>query len=121
MIRTTNTTIKCAFLVFYLRLFGPKNHIRAMVFGGLAVVLIFYVVFVISYLVTLLPRDGDYLSKELMKRQGEAPARLTTAAAFMSVITDIYIMFIPLHQVPQLGLSYKRKWGISLIFLTGLV
>ncbi|KAK8128690.1 hypothetical protein PG984_009798 [Apiospora sp. TS-2023a] len=121
LIRTTNTAIKCAFFVFYLRLFGPKDHIRTMVFGGIAVVLTFYVVFVISYLATLVPGDGDYLSKEFQARQGEAPAKLTTAAAYMSVITDIYIMAIPMHQVPKLGLSYKRKWGISLIFLTGLV
>lgn len=92
-----------------------------MVFSGIAVVLTFYVAWVISYLVTIVPADGNYLTQEFQRRQGEAPQQLTTAAAYMSVLTDIYIMLIPMHQVPKLGLSYKRKWGISLIFLTGLV
>ncbi|KAK7958042.1 hypothetical protein PG996_010517 [Apiospora saccharicola] len=121
LLRIDNTLIKCGFFVFYLRLFGPKDHTRTMVFAGMTVVISFCIAFVIGYLVTALPGNGDFLDKDYRVRIAGVPQKLITAAAYVSVLTDVYIMFIPLHQIPNLGLSYKRKWGISLIFLTGLL
>ncbi|KAK8080834.1 NAD(P)-binding protein [Apiospora hydei] len=111
----------CAFFVFYLRLFGPKDHVRAMVWAGMTVVVCFCIAFEIGYLVTALPHDGDFLAPDYQARLFGVPQKLITAGAYISVLTDFYIMFIPLHQIPKLGLSYKRKWGISFIFLTGLL
>ncbi|KAK8052252.1 hypothetical protein PG993_003637 [Apiospora rasikravindrae] len=121
LVRSANTTIKCAFFVFYLRLFGPKDHIRSMVWAGIAVVLTFYIAWLIAYLVCAVPGEGGYLDPGYQKQMADIPTKLITAAAYISVLSDLYILFIPMHQIPNLGLSYKRKWGISLIFLTGLV
>jgi hypothetical protein len=119
--RSSNISIKCAFLVFYLRLFGPKDHIRPMVWAGIGVLLSFYVAWIIAYLVCAVPGDGGYLDPAYQAQMADKPNKLVLAACYMSVISDVYILLIPMHQVPKLALSYKRKWGISLIFATGLM
>ena len=124
LIRIANTTIKTGFLVFYLRLFSPITYVRYMVWGGMAVVITFCIVFVIIDLVACAPwpsEQGDWLAPSVEERCGHIVVDLITAGAYFSVITDFYILFIPLHRVPKLGLSRNRKIGVSLIFLTGLL
>ncbi|KAI2464613.1 hypothetical protein F4781DRAFT_439417 [Annulohypoxylon bovei var. microspora] len=124
LIRITNTTIKVAFLVFYLRLFSPVTHVRYMIWAGMAVVITFCVAFVIIDLVACAPwpsENGNWLAPSLIDRCDRIAVDLVTAGAYFSVISDFYIFFIPLHQVPKLGLSRKRKIGVSLIFLTGFL
>ncbi|KAK8042898.1 hypothetical protein PG994_013381 [Apiospora phragmitis] len=121
LVRSANTLIKCAFFVFYLRLFGTKDHIRTMIWAGIVVVVAFYIAWLISYLVCAVPGKGGYLDPGYQKQMANIPTKLITAAAYVSVFSDLYILFIPMHQIPNLGLSYKRKWGISFIFLTGLL
>ncbi|RYP18843.1 hypothetical protein DL765_003723 [Monosporascus sp. GIB2] len=122
LIRITNTTIKVAFLVFYLRLFSPVTHVRYLVWAGMALVITFCVVFVAIDVVACAPFPSEnWLSPSLLERCYRIAVDLITAAVYFSLITDFYILFIPLHQVPNLGLSKKRKIGVSLIFLTGLL
>lgn len=92
-----------------------------MVWGGITVVVLFWLAFVITYLITAIPGKEGFLDPGYRARMSHHPNTLITVAAYVSVLTDVYILIIPMHQVPKLGLSYKRKWGISLIFLTGTV
>ncbi|KAI5864686.1 hypothetical protein GGS23DRAFT_561405 [Durotheca rogersii] len=122
LIRIANTTIKIGFLAFYHRLFSPITYIRYMVWGGMAAVITFSVIFVIIDIVACAPFPREnWLSPSLHDRCGRIAIDLITAAVSFSFITDLYILFIPLHQVPKLGLSKRRKIGVSLIFLTGLL
>ncbi|KAK8033563.1 hypothetical protein PG991_002961 [Apiospora marii] len=92
-----------------------------MVWAGITVVVLFCVAFVITYLITATPGKGGFLDPGYRAQMSKIPNTLITVAAYVSVLTDIYTMIIPMHQIPKLGLSYKRKWGISFIFLTGAV
>ncbi|KAK6957323.1 hypothetical protein Daesc_000106 [Daldinia eschscholtzii] len=124
LIRITNTTIKVAFLTFYLRLFSPVTYVRYMVLAGMALVITFCVVFVIVDLVACAPwpsEHGDWIAPSLIDRCTRISVPLITAAAYFTVITDFYVLLIPLHQIPTLGLSPRRKVGVSIIFLTGLL
>ncbi|KAI0852723.1 hypothetical protein F5Y00DRAFT_257982 [Daldinia vernicosa] len=124
LIRITNTTIKVGFLVFYLRLFNPVTYVRFMVWIGMAVVITFCVIFVVVDLVACAPwpsEHGDWIAPSLIDRCTRISVNLITAAAYFTVITDFYVLLIPLHQMPKLGLSPRRKLGVSIIFLTGLL
>ncbi len=95
-----------------------------MVWAGMAVVITFCVVFVTVDIIACAPRPSEHwnwMAPTLQDRCERTVIDLITAAAYFSVITDFYLLFIPLHQVPKLGLSRNRKIGISLIFLTGLL
>ncbi|KAI0854509.1 hypothetical protein F4860DRAFT_499209 [Xylaria cubensis] len=120
--QVTNATIKVGFLLFYLRLFGLVNHVRWMIWIGLAVIVTFAVVFFIIDLAACVPRVGEtWASPSVSQRCNSISVNLVTAGAYIRVVTDFYVLFIPLHQLPSLKLSKKRKIGVALIFLTGLL
>ncbi|KAI1351315.1 hypothetical protein F5Y01DRAFT_128582 [Xylaria sp. FL0043] len=120
--QVTNATIKVGFLVFYLRLFGLVNHVRWMIWFGLTVIVGFAVAFFIVDLAACVPRAGEtYASPSVSERCNSISVNLVTVGAYIRVVTDFYILFIPLHQMPSLGLSKRRKIGVTLIFLTGLL
>ncbi|KAI0118252.1 hypothetical protein GGR51DRAFT_498611 [Nemania sp. FL0031] len=122
LIRITSTTIKAGFFVFYLRLFGTVTYVRYMVWVGMTVVISFCVVFVILDIIACAPSPGEHgnwVAPSLIDRCGRIAVPLITAAAYINVITDFYILFIPLHQVSKLRVSTRRKIGIGFIFLTG--
>lgn len=124
LIRITNTLIKLAFFTFYLRLFWAYTHIRIMIWVGMVVVTTFCAAFVITDLVACSPwpgEEGGWMDPALMSRCNTLATNLVTAGAYFSVITDFYLLFIPLQLVPKLNLSLKRKFGFSFIFLTGLL
>ncbi|KAI0903202.1 hypothetical protein F4824DRAFT_493250 [Ustulina deusta] len=124
LIRITSTTIKVSFFVFYLRLFGTVTHVRYMVWAGMTVVITFCVVFVILDIIACAPfpsEHGNWVAPSLIDRCNRIAVPLITAGAYISVITDFYILFIPLHQLSKLRVSTRRKMGIGFIFLTGLL
>lgn len=118
------TLIKVSFLLLYRRLFRPVTHIKLMVWIGISLVVTFCVAFIIVVVVACAPWPSEHdgwLDQGMAQRCNDLVVPLITAAAYFSVLTDFYILAIPLHQVPQLRLSRKRKIGISFIFLTGLL
>ncbi|KAK8052207.1 hypothetical protein PG993_003592 [Apiospora rasikravindrae] len=122
--RVCNTLIKVAFLLFYLRLFGPLRRVRVMIWAGLVAVVAFAIAYLIFEIVTCVPRPSDqggFLDEEFQARCLYDSSKLLLAGCYFGIITDFYIMFIPLSQVKGLGLPKKRKIGISFIFLTGLM
>lgn len=122
LIQATHITIKIEFFMFYLRLFGTRTYVRYLIWAGTAVLVTYFVVFFILYFSFCLPRAGEtFISPLLTTRCSNININLITSGAYIRVITDFYILFIPIHQLPQLGLSKKRKIGVSLIFLTGLL
>ncbi|KAI0099088.1 hypothetical protein GGR51DRAFT_576464 [Nemania sp. FL0031] len=124
LVRLANITIKIAFLVFYLRLFGHIAYVKYLVWIGIGVLIAFVIIFISLYAEACTPlrsEHGDWLSNSLAQRCNDIAVPLITAAAYFSVITDFYILFIPLHQIHGLRLSRKRKIGVTLVFLTGLL
>lgn len=124
LIRLCSTLIKVGFYVFYLRLFYPYKHVRIMIWVGMGAVITFCVVFVITDLVACSPWPKErlgWMDPSLTKRCNNIAPDLVTAGAYFNVVSDFYTLFIPLHLLPTLNFSRKRKVGLSLIFLTGLL
>lgn len=122
--RVCSSTVRVAFLIFYLRIFKPIRHVRYMVWIGVGVVVTFCIAFVIIDIVACAPwpsEHGDWSAPSLIDRCERIAVDLITAASYMSVITDLYILIIPMHQLPSLNLSKRRKIGVGMLFLTGLL
>ncbi|KAK8048181.1 hypothetical protein PG994_009911, partial [Apiospora phragmitis] len=115
--------IKVSFLLLYRRLFRPVTLVKAMVWTGISLLVASTVVYIIMMPVACSPwpsEHDDWLDLGMAERCAIIGSNLITAMAYFSVITDFYILIIPLHQVPQLRLSTGRKVGISFIFLTAI-
>lgn len=83
-----------------------------MVWVGMVVVIAFCVAFVITDLVACTPwpgEEGGWINPAMLSRCNSIAPDLVTAAAYFSVVTDFYLLFIPLHLVPKLQLSFRRK------------
>ncbi|KAK7926926.1 hypothetical protein PG985_003924 [Apiospora marii] len=122
--RICNSLIKVAFLLFYLRLFGPVRQVRIMVWIGLGLVATFCIVYIIIELATCIPRPSDhdgFLDDVFFERCFAFAPKILLAGCYFGVIMDFYILLLPLSQLKGLGLPKKRKIGISFIFLTGLI
>lgn len=95
-----------------------------MVWLGMFALIGFCIAFVIVDLVACVPRSdepGKWVDPKLMRRCNSITPGLITAGAWFNVFTDFYILLIPLHMIPELGLSRNRRIGVALIFLTGLL
>lgn len=115
--------IKVSFLLFYRRLFRPVTHVAVMVWVGIALVVTFSIVYTILMPVACAPwpSESGWDDQRMALRCNNIATPLGTARSYFSVLTDFYILIIPLHQVPQLRLSTRRKLGVSFIFLTGFM
>lgn len=95
-----------------------------MIWLGMGAVITFCVVFIIIDLVACSPWPNEHLGwidPSLTERCSNIAPDLVTAGAYFNVISDFYTLFIPLHLLPTLNFSNKKKAGFSLIFLTGLL
>lgn len=95
-----------------------------MVWTGMVVIITFCIAYIIVNLVACTPRSdehGGWIDPSMLARCSDIAPTLTLAGAYVSVLTDFYLLFIPLHMVPKLKLSLRKKVGLSFIFLTGFL
>lgn len=93
-----------------------------MIWAGLIAVIGFLLAFLIAALILCRPQAGQTTSKLIIPKRcfNELP-EFTTAGTIFSVVTDLYILFIPIHLLPSLKLSRKRKAAVAGVFLIGFL
>lgn len=119
-LRISNTLIKVSLLTFYLRIFVPVRRLTLMIWAGLIAVVGFLLAFLIAALILCLPQAGQTTARLIIPKRcfNELP-EFTTAGTIFSVVTDLYILFIPIHLLPSLKLSRKRKAAVAGVFFIG--
>ncbi|KAI0194264.1 hypothetical protein EV127DRAFT_214725 [Xylaria flabelliformis] len=124
ILRISNTLIKVSLLTFYLRIFNPVPRVKWLIWIGLVAVVGFGVAALIGTLILCTPPPGTTQNTGLPLQppqhcNTEIP-NWTTAGSIFSVVSDLYIFLIPLHLLPSLKLSRKRKAAVGGVFLIGL-
>ncbi|KAF2966226.1 hypothetical protein GQX73_g7331 [Xylaria multiplex] len=122
LLRISNTLIKVSILTFYLRIFNPVPRLKIMIWAGLVTVVGFLLAILIGTLILCVPRSGEnngFAGLGIPKRCNTGIPNFTTAGTIFSVISDFYILFIPLHLLPSMKLSRKRKVAVGSVFLVG--
>ena len=115
--------VKCTLLILYLRIFRPSQRAQIMIWGGVAVIVVFYVCCIIVNTVLCVPHSGDggWLSEKSQARCSQPELNLSVTQGVFSAVSDFYVLCIPLQMVWGLRLPKMRKVGVSSIFLTGLL
>ncbi|KAI0441221.1 hypothetical protein F4803DRAFT_552306 [Xylaria telfairii] len=123
--RLSNTLIKVSLLTFYLRIFNPVPRVKWLIWIGLAAVTGFGLAVLIGTLILCYPQPGEsnsIASVPLLPQRCNAEIpNWTTAGSIFSVVTDFYIFLIPIHLLPSLKLSRKRKAAVGGVFLVGFL
>lgn len=116
------TITKVSVLLLYLRYFKPSALARYMIWIGVVLISLFYATCLVSTLAVCVLRRGErWYSMTWARRCGPVSMRFSEAQAVVGVVSDFYLLAIPLIQVAKLHISKSQKVGLTAIFLTGLV
>ncbi|KAK0630534.1 hypothetical protein B0T17DRAFT_616176 [Bombardia bombarda] len=120
--------IKASLFVFYLRIFRPSTLANIMIWTGLVLVVLFYVICIITTSVFCNPTQWsnstsqiDFLIKQGSSNCNHPQLNLSAAQGVFSTLSDIYLLSIPIIFISTLELPLRRKVGICGIFLVGLL
>ena len=117
--------IKLSLFLLYLRLFKPNTITRWVIYAGILVCGLFYSASIILNSVNFMPRPAepdDLITWSLHAREWDIPSRqLAVVQGAFGTLSDIYLLVIPIHSVFQLHLPTARKFGVSTIFMIGIM
>ncbi|KAI0552665.1 hypothetical protein F4679DRAFT_44635 [Xylaria curta] len=117
---TANMFTKITLLALYLRLFEPAFGARLAIWLGIIVTILFYTTTFFVY-IGLCARAGMPIAESVLEpRCSNGNLAVSKAQGWYSLISDTYILIIPISLVWRLTLNLKRKLGVTAIFLTGL-
>lgn len=117
--------VKLSLFLLYLRLFNVKKKTRWAVHIGIVLCLIMYAASIIANTVLMVPRPGQpqttagYLAR--LSNIGNKLNYVAVVQGAFGTASDIYLLVIPIQTVMRLQLSWKRKLGVSTIFMTGIM
>ena len=116
--------MKLSFLIYFLHIFGPKPVLRWNIFIGAFITIAFYVAATIALFILSTPRPGVTFAEQFtsfLSRKTSPVLNTTFAVGYFNILSDLYILILPISGVMGLNLKPKRKFGVVLIFLTGLL
>ncbi|KAL4876596.1 hypothetical protein BJY04DRAFT_222928 [Aspergillus karnatakaensis] len=96
---------KLALLLLYLRLFSQNRPVKFGIWAGVVACSIFYTCAMFLYIFT----------------KSDAQVKVTYGVASFGVVTDVYIICLPLFAIARLHLKRAKKWRVAAMFLTGLL
>ena len=111
---------KLTFLILYLQLFRPIRALRICIYAGMIFTLGFYGSVTVATFYFVTPRRGQPFSPDAFYGSlGEKAMNMAIPISVVSVVTDFYILIVPIVAVLRLQLVKKRKIGLCLVFGTG--
>lgn len=115
--------IKLSLFLLLLEIFGSLRWLRLLVYGGILVTGMIHFSIMVAIAAVCAPRHGytklDYLSAMSAPKCARNDY-LNTWPGLFNIISDFYLLIIPLPAVWGLQLPTSKKVGISALFLTGL-
>lgn len=112
--------VKLTFFILYWNIFKPFRWLKFGIIGGAAIVVIVYTAFIIASLVGAIPPPGSSWLGNWEKSRDSIGERLSIPLAVLALVTDVYILILPISGVLRLQLSRKRKFGLSMLFMAGI-
>jgi hypothetical protein len=92
-----------------------------MIWSGIAVISLFYVICIVYNTVLCVPHHGDSGWVAVQARCGQPELQLSAAQGVFSTLSDLYVLCIPVYLVGGLHMPLGRKLGVIGVFLTGLM
>lgn len=109
-------TIKTSILLFYLRIFTVHKGLRWTIFIGIGCLAVFYSWYLAmaaaSVSLCTLDTAALYICRHYYG--------ITLAQGVINVITDFYILLLPIRRMLKLQIRNRKKLGLLAIFLSGL-
>ncbi|KAL8892838.1 MAG: hypothetical protein Q9215_000202 [Flavoplaca cf. flavocitrina] len=116
--------IKLSLFLLFLEIFGTLRWLRLLVYLGIVVNGIIYLAITIAMAASCAPKHGytklDYLSAITADKCARNDY-LNTWPGLFNILSDFYLLILPLPAVWGLQLPTRKKLGICGMFLTGFM
>ena len=112
--------VKLTFFILYWNIFKPFRYLKFGIIGGAAIVVSVYSAFTIASFVGAIPPPGRSWLETYETSRDSIGKRLSVPLAILALVSDVYILILPISGVLRLQLSRKRKFGLSMLFMAGM-
>ncbi|KAL8648062.1 MAG: hypothetical protein Q9226_006157 [Calogaya cf. arnoldii] len=113
--------IKISLFFLYRQLFHPKQYFLYLVWAGVIVSGLFYWSSLIAAVALCAPRgDETYIMAFASARCGKTKGLAVVMGVF-NVLSDLYLLVIPIPPVLGLHLQPRKKIGLLILFATGIL
>jgi hypothetical protein len=119
-----NLFAKLSFFIYFLQIFGAKPILRWNIYIGACITTCFYTATTIAQFVMTTPPPGVSFAEQFATFLGPTESGIVhtiLAVGYFNIFSDIYILLLPISGVIRLQLPRRRKVGVILIFMTGLL
>lgn len=113
---------KLSVLLLYLEIFKVNKQARFTVTIGLTIITAQCLMTIIGYCILCVPKPGDsWLIASSTEKCRVTATLYGVIISAVSVFSDLYVIVIPLPVIWQLHMARRKKIGVSVIFITGLL
>lgn len=118
-------SIKLSLFVLYVQVFRPLRWLRYLAYAGAVTTGLLYLAIMVAVIVLCVPRNGGhselaYLTALDSPKCSNAQS-IVILLGVMGLLSDLYLVILPLPAVWKLQLPFRRKLAVSAMFFTGSV
>lgn len=114
--------VKLTLLLLYLHLFSVSRQIRIFIYIGIASIFTVYAGTTIVDGASCIPRPGKTWSEAFLDPRCVAQTQnMTYIVGSFGIISDFYILSLPIPLILRMQLPRKQKIGVFALFMTGLL
>ena len=112
---------KLSLLLLYLEIFRPNIALRYLIYFGIVFISLFYTSTWIAFAVFSIPKPGQSLLVSILSPDTAKDIPLGITQGAINIVSDFYILCLPIPGVWKLQLPLKKRLGVIAIFMTGLL
>ncbi|KAK9438605.1 hypothetical protein VB005_06752 [Metarhizium brunneum] len=113
---------KVSLLALFLRIFARSRRSKMMIWAGIGFTVASYATLLGAWIYYSAPHQGEGWSDPIYRvRTGRDTPVISVVFGALAIFTDFYIIAIPITAISSLNLSTKKKFGVSALFVTGLL
>lgn len=121
LLSLTYLFIKSTFFILYWSIFKPFRWQKYGILGGAIFVVMAYGSITLAIIIGTTPRPGQLWREAFYKwLSGEGNRVESQLLGVVGLITDLYILLLPISGVLRLQISSKKKLALVMTFMSGI-
>lgn len=113
---------KLSLFILYCQIFALSHKMKLLIYVGIASISIVYAGSSVVYVVFCIPKSGSSFYETLISQRCSVPSqKMTYVIGPFGVISDFYLLGLPIPVILQMQMPQKHKIGICAVFLTGFL
>lgn len=114
--------VKLSLFILYFHLFGVSRRIRILIYVGIGSIFMVYTGTTTVHGILCFPRPGNSWSEAIAHPRCLTYSRIMAfIVGGFGVISDFYILGLPISMILRLQLPRKEKIGVCALFMTGFL